>query len=172
MTIKVIMRKNRMRPDGTVQLHIRITMNRRHVYRTVGIAILPQHWDASSSKIKPSHPNSARINYLITEKLLEVQKVLINLQINGKLDADIIRDVLTSPETPSLIEYFRRYVDGLERHAPVGTFVKGKTVFRKLLIYQNDRDLNFDQVTPKWLQSYENYLRNEQSIKLINQSVS
>lgn len=75
-TIQSVLRK---KPNGAglYPLAIRITKNRKSSYLFTGQYIDEKYWDKKSRRIKKSHPNSLRLNNLLSQKLAETNAKLI-----------------------------------------------------------------------------------------------
>src|SRR5680860_216350 len=82
-TIEVYMRK-RKNKAGLCPLNIRITKNRKSSYIQTGQRIDPKYWDPVKRKIKKNHPNSTRLNNLLSFKLAEINKSLLDIETKAK----------------------------------------------------------------------------------------
>ncbi|MGA9325917.1 MAG: Arm DNA-binding domain-containing protein, partial [Salegentibacter sp.] len=81
---------------GQYPLAIRITKFRKSSYLYIGHYITLNYWDSEKSIVKKSHPNAARLNYLLLTQLAETNKFLLQLQAEGKdfSAAQIKKDIL------------------------------------------------------------------------------
>lgn len=82
-SIKLILR-NKPNKEGLYPLVVRITKDRKSTYVYTGDYIEQKHWDKEGRKIKKSHPNSVRLNNLLTKKLSEFSDTLLDLQSTNK----------------------------------------------------------------------------------------
>lgn len=78
-TVKVVM-KSRPNADGTHPLILKILKNRVPSTISLGQSILKSDWDKKKRKVKPSHPNAARLNNLILKRIAEVNNVSLDLE--------------------------------------------------------------------------------------------
>src|SRR6185312_9464380 len=78
-SVKIILRKEE-KQDGTYQLAIRITKNRKSSYIYLEYSVHPDHWNAEEQRVKKSHPNSARLNNFLLKKLAEANNSALEIE--------------------------------------------------------------------------------------------
>lgn len=71
-SIKIVLRKNMMKKDGTIPLAIRISENYKTNYKWLGQYIFEKDWDKVSGMAKRTHPNHKKLNNFLMKKLIEV----------------------------------------------------------------------------------------------------
>ena len=84
-SLKIILRKkadknNIPLGDKEFPLAIRITKDRSSSYTYIGHNVTIKQWDPVKRMVKKSHPNSARLNNLISTKLAEANNKLLDLE--------------------------------------------------------------------------------------------
>lgn len=86
VSIKIVIRKNKEKKDGSVPIAIRISKNYKTNYTFTGQYILEKDWDEVNSRVRKSHPNSKKINNFLLKKLTEVTDLsfLNNDKISSK----------------------------------------------------------------------------------------
>ena len=72
-SIKIVLRKNMMKKDGTIPLALRISENYKTNYHWLGQYVLEKDWDKKMGKVKKSHPNHKKLNYFLMKKLTQAQ---------------------------------------------------------------------------------------------------
>lgn len=82
--VKIVLWKSYQKKDGTFALAIRITQNRKPRYVFTGKYILVKDWDELNSRVKRSHPNSARLNNLLLMKLAEANNIALETDTTNK----------------------------------------------------------------------------------------
>ena len=78
-SIKVVLRREKRKKDGTYPLALRIIKDRKPKYIHLGQSVDDKHWDEITGKVHKSHPNSVRLNNLILKKLAEANNTAIEL---------------------------------------------------------------------------------------------
>lgn len=72
-SIKVVLRKNMIKKDGTIPLALRISENYKTNYYWLGPYVLEKDWDKKFQKVKKSHPNHKKLNHFLLKKITEAQ---------------------------------------------------------------------------------------------------
>ncbi|MBO6574306.1 MAG: tyrosine-type recombinase/integrase [Rhodothermales bacterium] len=106
-SIKAIIRKDRLRADGTCPIYIRVTVNRKTSKYAVGIAVRTTEWNERRARVRSSHDLADAYNRKIEQMLNEARErgldaptaraVVRAAKIGSGLlldDLDAFRDVL------------------------------------------------------------------------------
>lgn len=72
-SIKIVLRKNMIKKDGTIPLALRISENYKTNYHWLGHYVLEKDWDKKFQKVKKGNPNHKKINYLLMKKITQAQ---------------------------------------------------------------------------------------------------
>lgn len=72
-SIKVVLRKNMIKKNGTIPLALRISENYKTNYHWLGHYIFENDWDKKLERVKKSHPNYKKLNYSLIKKISEAQ---------------------------------------------------------------------------------------------------
>tara|TARA_R110002049_G_scaffold214533_3_gene385984 strand:+ start:2659 stop:3993 length:1335 start_codon:yes stop_codon:yes gene_type:complete len=70
-SIKIVLRKNMMKKDGTIPLAIRISENYKTNYKWLGQYVFEKDWDKVAGIAKRTHPNHKKLNNFLMKKLTE-----------------------------------------------------------------------------------------------------
>lgn len=70
-SIKIVLRKNMIKKDGTIPLAIRISENYKTNYKWLGQYVFEKDWDKVAGKAKRTHPNYKKLNNFLMKKLTE-----------------------------------------------------------------------------------------------------
>ncbi len=107
-TVKLILRKDKVKKDGTAPIYIRVTANRKSNYVATGISIEPKHWNERKQQVRASHDIAPALNARLTELYMQVQQ--------EALDTPSANAVKTSLKSGggSFSAYFKKYIDDLE----------------------------------------------------------
>ncbi|WP_240485005.1 phage integrase SAM-like domain-containing protein [Arenibacter latericius] len=95
-TIRIVLRTNFAKKDGTSPLAIRITQNRKTRFVYTGKYILEKDWNKDLCKVKKSYRNSTRLNNYLLVKLAEAERIV--------LEADIADKHITSKEIQKKVQ--------------------------------------------------------------------
>lgn len=159
-SFKVFPNKLKLNKNGEAPIYLRLIKDRKPTYLSLGYHIKIEDWDFEKSRVKKSHPNSARMNNYIAQKLAEAQGHSLELEgkEKGGNSKSIIKAVI-GQVSQSFLKYADKYIEELRHKAKTGTFDKAKAVIGKLKTYLGTNDLLFEEITVIWLKNYEMYLR-------------
>ena len=129
-SVKIVLRKEKQKKDGTFPLAVRIIKDRKPKYIHTDYSIDLKHWDATERRVKKSHPNSKRLNNYLLTKLSEANDIALEVETNNDVASsrEIKKKVAKKGRTTSFFEY------GFER-------VKGKHISRVYSVARAERSI-------------------------------
>jgi integrase len=156
-----------LKKDGTQTIYLRMTIDRKIRTFPTGIAIPAKFWDKAKQQVKlniSGLPNAWGIAANLTAQKTELDKLILDLQSKGEAVtfASVERRMASGSKT-KLIDYciWRRDCEAAQR--ATGT-VKGYNAyisnFRKY-----DPDIQITEITPRWLEEYQEWLFSEGDYK-------
>ncbi len=83
-SVAIVYRKDKLNARKEAPIHFRIIKNRKASYIASGIMVSLQQWNEKKSRVKPTHPNSARLNSYLSNKFTEVQDIVLQHEILSK----------------------------------------------------------------------------------------
>lgn len=159
-SIKIVLKDEKLRPDGKAPLYFRITQNRKSRYKASGVWVEPKHWDAGSQRVKNGHPNSVRTNYSLTQVLAKLNDAMLTEEEVHPFRT--VFETLPLREPPKFLEYCRQYRDRLMAHGAPSMVARAKGLIGKLEVYLRGRDIELAAVNVRWLRQFEFYLLTKQ----------
>lgn len=162
---KIVLRK---KPNklGLYPLAVRITKNRRSNYHYIGHYISEKHWDEKNKRVRKSHTNADRLNNLLTSKLSEANKKLLNLQSeNNDISANQIKkEIYSSLESTSFYDVAQEYLDELERDNKLSRLSSDKARVNHLVKFTKSNQLTFQEIDERLLNKFKVYLKTKRSL--------
>lgn len=159
-SIKVVLRRNKTKKDGTVPLAIRISKNRKSRYVFTGYYINEKYWNLEAGAVRKSHPNSARLNNMLRKKLTEASDAMIEAESSSKAfnTMDIKRKIkrIEGGAFYSLAE------ERIKRKRSEGVYsVAGpeQSMLNNIKKFHGNKDLNFDDITFSFIQKFKTYCK-------------
>lgn len=143
--------------DGTYPLKIRVS-HKGEFYFALKIYLFPEQLENGTVI---DHPLAARHNNLIATKKLEIDRKLIELQESGELDrltSAQLKQILTKPGTNPAILLSEYLVEYLTRVHNANTRSSFEIMFSKIAKFCNAKILTFDEISPKWLTKFDEYM--------------
>ena len=153
-SVKLVLRKDKTKKDGTAPIAIRVTANRKSKYMSTGVYIEPKYWNEKKQQIRASHPIAASLNAKIKEALYDTQK--------EALDARSAQAVVTSVKSGggSFTGYFEQFIEGLNTQDRFWDWKKYRVTLKKLRACLGN-EIHWKDLDRSALQDFEKYLRGE-----------
>ncbi|MEY3498668.1 MAG: hypothetical protein RL308_337 [Bacteroidota bacterium] len=157
-SISVLLKKNKQTTSGLYPLYLRIIKDRKAKFISLSIKIEENQWDKLNQKVKKNHPNSNRVNTLISKKIAEAEAETLDMVIEGRvLNTNSFQEVKGKAKT-DFFSFAKQYVDSFENRGKIGTYKRAKYTIEKLKEYYGTHKLQFNEITVTFLKNYEEYL--------------
>lgn len=166
-SVKIVLRKDKANGFTKIPLYLRITKNRKSSYKSLGHKITEKQWDENMQRVKSTHPNSARLNNVLAQKLAQAEKqLLIDEDATQFTTAqDLVRDMYKKG-TDSFTEFGNFYLQKLLDEQNYSRHKKLKGILGKLSEYCSNREIAFNEINVRFLESYEKWMRTVRSNKV------
>ncbi|MEZ4970417.1 MAG: site-specific integrase [Flavobacteriaceae bacterium] len=79
-TVKIVLRKNYRKKDGTFPIALRLTQYRKSKFLFTGEYILEKDWDETKGLAKKSYLNSSRLNNMLLKKVSEAHDIALEME--------------------------------------------------------------------------------------------
>ncbi len=158
MNVRAVQKKETIYKNGTSPLYLRFTHERKNKFVSLGISILPEHWNNETQRIRPECSENSAYNAIIEDKLKEYRKQIEKLEI---LEIEVNFDTLLGTKSKrincTVAEYFNQQVERMESIGKVGTASKYRYC-SKLLAQCNPVNIRFEQIDMNYLRDFETFL--------------
>lgn len=161
--VKVILWKHQMNQDGTYPLRLRIYKNRKTSYASTGYSLKEGHWNEQKGEVKPSHPNTKRLNHILTKLVSDTLDNIIAIETKTPA-ASIYRIKESLNKKVEYHRFFSYAFEFLERYNNPHQKNTYKGYVCKIEIFQKfvkGQDLQFDDITVTLIREFETYLRKQ-----------
>lgn len=160
--ITILLKMNKVDKKGEAPIYLRIIKDRKVKFISLGYKVHPDLWDATTSKVRKSHPNSARINNFIAHKIADASDIALEMESSSNYVAPKkIKEAILGRSSVNFFEYAENYNKAFLEQNKIGTYNKTKGMLSKLEKYLGKKDFTFDDITIHFLKSYETYMRND-----------
>lgn len=162
---KIVLRK-KPNSKGLYPLAIRITKNRRSTYKLIGHYIDIDNWDEQNIKVKKSHPNAKSLNGLISSKIAEVRKSLINLQNESK-DASarqIKTEIYRPTSSLTFFDYAKEHLEALEAEGKINRKYTDSAWLSFIKKFHKSEQLAFQEIDERFLNKLKVFLKGKSSL--------
>lgn len=157
-----------LRKDN-VPVLLDVVFKGNRLWLQTGIKTNRSFWDTKNNRIKTSVSNSLELNGIIQIKVNEVEKIILDAQLNGiELSVAFIRNSLNKIKTSSnktFWEYYDEYIKNVEMKCALNTLKKHKTSIDLLKDYSKYSGLKFefDVIDTDFYQKYVDFLMNKKN---------
>lgn len=105
-SIKLILRKHQLDNAGRCPLNIRIIKDRKTRFITAGVKLKESEWDEAKQKVKKNHPNSARMNASLAQKIADAEAQVADLERKIKtVSIKKLKEAIKGKEVPNFFDY-------------------------------------------------------------------
>ena len=158
MNFRTVQKKEIVYKNGQSPLFLRFTHERSSKFVSLGVSVLPEHWDNEKQTAKPDCPDFGAINTLIKNKRNEYHKQIQKLEI---LEIEVNFDTLFGTKSKrincTIADYFRQQVERMKSLGKLGTALKYHCCLN-LLSQCNSVKIRFEQIDMNYLRNFETYL--------------
>lgn len=165
-TVKIVlMNPNRPKADGRCPLAVRITVNRKRVYTSIGQTVKPEEWDEDAQRVRKNHPNSQRLNNFILKKLGEANETLLEMQTHKEeVSAKAVKRVLKPAAGVTFLAQAEAYIATLRIR---GKYVQVNSEQSRIKSFKEylGGDIAFSDITPAVLGHFSAWLEGTRKLK-------
>jgi len=163
-SLKIVLRK-KTNKDGSYSLAIRITKDRTSSYIYIGHNITKEQWNKVNQRVKKNHPNSARLNNLISTKFAEANSKLLDLETQkNDVSAKAIKNGLRSAKESTFFKQADIYLDNLKKAGKFNRRSSDEPRINRFREFFRDADITFAEITPTILKRFRAYLKGTRNI--------
>lgn len=168
--LKIVLRKKagkdkKIPEDKPFPLAIRITKDRVSSYTYIGHSVTISQWDAATQRVKRSHPNSARLNNLLSTKYAEANNKLLDLEtLKNDVSSRAIKSGLTSAKHATFFKQADIYLDNLKKNGKFNRRSADKPRVDRFREFLDGSDVTFTEINPSLLKRFKAYLKGTRTI--------
>lgn len=160
-SIKLILRTNQQDQTGHSPLYIRVIKDRKTKFITVGLKLKETEWDETKQRVKKNHPNSARMNASISQKIADAEGQVADLERKVKtISVKKLKEAIKGKEVPNFFEYSYKRCERIRGSVSVGTYKNYMLYVKKFENWVGTKDVFFDDITVSLLMDYMAYMGN------------
>lgn len=161
-SIKLILRIHQEDQTGHSPLYIRVIKDRKAKFISVGLKLKENEWDDVKQRVKKNHPNSARMNASIAQKIADAEAQVADLERKVKtVSVKTLKDAIKGKEVPNFFDYSKKHCERIKGSVSVATYKNYKLYIKKFENYIGSKNVFFDDITVSLLTDYMAYMVNE-----------
>lgn len=160
-TVQVICYKSKILKDKTSPLMVRICKNGKRKYVSLGISVLPRHWDFKKNVPKRSCPCRESIDQIIEAKRKEYQQIVLDLEARNRVftPATVVKQSRQPQRATSVGELYEQVIEEFKAKDCLGTariHVNSRESLKRFC--RGNLDFSFMEIDVEWLTRYEEWL--------------
>lgn len=154
---KIVLYESKKLKNGEHPIMIRIIVDRKIKYISLGISTVPNLWDDPQKLLLKGYNNFKKTNFLIHKKKGEIDGIIIDFENEGKSYTvdDIEKKFLNTIEKITVFKYCQEVIDRLVKTNRIGDATVKKDLLRSLKKFTNNKDLAFSDINYSFLLKYE-----------------
>lgn len=162
-TVNVLYYKSKTLSNGEHPLMICISKGSKRKYLSLGVSILPKHWDIEKNRPKRNCPNRDLIQKLINEKINLYTEHILDLKTTNRefTIANLIDKINGVSNKCTVGELFEIHVKQLTLEGRLKYASTFKELKNSLIEFNFHLDILFSDIDITWLKHYETWLRNK-----------
>ncbi len=125
-SIKLVLRTQKMRADGTAPIYLRVTAARKSRFRSTGIAVEPKHWHEDKQEVRRTHELADTYN----DRLKAIKHEAMGAVLDARTPDAALK--ATAPQTGGLSTFFRDYINDLDAKGAFWEWKKYRVTLSKL----------------------------------------
>jgi site-specific recombinase XerD len=160
-SIKLILRTHQQDQTGHSPLYIRVIKDRKTKFVSVGLKLKETEWDDGKQRVKKNHPNSARMNASISQKVADAEGQVADLERKVKtVSVKKLKEAIKGKEVPNFFEYSYKRCEKIRGSVSVATYKNYMLYIQKFEKWVGTKDVFFDDITVSLLMDYMSYMSN------------
>ena len=129
-------------------MYIRIIKDRKTKFITAGVKLKENEWDEVKQKVKKNHPNSARINAALSQKIADAEGQVADMERKIKtVSIKKLKEAIKGKEVPNFFQYAYARCEKIKGSVSFGTYKNYMLYTKKFENYVGSKDVYFDDIT-------------------------
>jgi integrase/recombinase XerD len=172
--IKLVMRKNKVRSNGTAPVYLRITAHgiAKYVSPKPPIYITPKQWDEDKQRVKKNHGSCGAYNKRLNDLILKAD--LLNNQY-GDISVSEFKDLIVKSKLVNtdnkitlekdenegngdFVEYAKGVIQSIRNEGQYWNAKNIETALSKLIDYEKTDIITFKRITPEYIRNFRGHL--------------
>lgn len=161
-SIKLVLRKDKKRADGTYPVYLRITENRRSRYICSEVSVEEKQWNPATQKVL-AHPNKTALNDDLERLVTDSRNAVAGLRATGnkRVSALAVKQEVQGKGATAVLPFIDAYAESQHTKGNYWEWKKVKVLSGKLRNFHKSTDLAFADIDQDFLDRFDQYMRVE-----------
>ena len=126
----------------------------------IGYSVKAEEWDDEKKQVRKSHPNSVRLNNLISQRLAEINNTKLQLETEKpEITVRSIREKIKPSIAPTFFPQAQDYLNDLKMAGKYNPYTSDKPRITHFKQFLQNRDIAFVYITPRLLDKFAVWLK-------------
>jgi len=158
-SIKLVLRTHQVDATNHSPLYIRIIKDRKTKFISAGVKLKESEWDEEKQRVKKSHPNSARMNAALMQKIADAEGQVADLERKKRsVSIKKLKEAIKGKEVPNFFDYAYKRCERIKSNVTIRTYNNYIHYIKKFETFLGSRDVYFDDITVSVLKDYVTYM--------------
>ncbi len=162
-SLKIVLRTNYTKKDGTCPLAIRITKDRKTRFIFTGKYLLPKNWDKNQSRVKKSHSNSSQLNNYLLKRLSEANAVA--LEIETKDEASSTKEIKQKVQSKkNTVSFYQSANIRIQQKFDAEVFSVARaeqSILNNIQKFHKKENLSFEEITTGFISKFKVFCKSQ-----------
>lgn len=164
-TVKIVLRKNYQKKNGTFPIALRLTKNRRSKFLFTREYILEKDWDETKGLVKKSHPNSSRLNNMLLKKVTEAHNMALEVEATEKKQSvSVIAKKIVGEDKYDFFKASEVFLTNLLKRKKFNQNYNQENRLNIFKSFLGRKELSFTDLDVTLLKKFEAYLLYERKV--------
>lgn len=162
ISIKVVIKDDYTRDDGTQALGIQIILNRKKRVLPLGISVKPELFDKEKQRVRSKHKNVKDYNLLIEKTLADINSIEVRFHLlNQVLELDdLINEFKNPTASTDFIKFWELELVNQKTFLMPSSYRQQSSVLRKIKRYQEE--ILFSEITEDFVKKMCAHFKNKE----------
>ena len=159
-SVKVLLVTHKTLENGEHPIWLRIIKDRKINYRTLGFSCKAEWWDKKNNKPNKKHPNELELYTLITKKIAEANKLMMESEMDEKEYSaeEIVDKTKKHVQKISVLKFFDTFIERMKSANRLGNARSYKDARNAVSKFREGKDFNFSDLDLSFLNRFEEFL--------------
>lgn len=160
-SVKLVLRTHQKDTAGHSPLYIRVIKDRKAKFVATGVKLKETEWDEEKQRVKKNHPNSARMNAALMQKLADAEGQVADFERKKRtVSAKKLKDAIKGKAAENFFVYAYSRCEKMKGTVSYRTYQSYLNYIKKFETFKGSNEVYFDDITVTTLKDYINYMVN------------
>jgi integrase/recombinase XerD len=159
-SLKLVLRTNKKKTDGTSPLYLRIIEDRKARFVSTGVYLSPRDWNEDRQEVRKSHLLQVRLNDDLKRLLHNAEAAALSSRVRKQgAETDAVLSEISGKTEGDVYAFCLAFAERLHNTGRFYSWKRVKVLVQKLKAFLGDKPLTFRDLDGAFLGRFERYMR-------------